>query len=130
MAKATLFRCYSDPSFARINVVVAMQVEDYFPSGKRWWVRLQERGGKRHEMPTHPKLEQFLDEYRAAAGIVDHDKTPLFRSAAGKTGILTDRPMHRVDACAMVRRGTAEAGLKGKLGCVHPPSGRGFAPRS
>jgi hypothetical protein len=27
-------------------------------------------------MPTHHKLEQFLDEYRAAAGIVDHDKTP------------------------------------------------------
>jgi hypothetical protein len=25
--------------------------------------------------------------------------------------------MHRVDAYTMVRRGTAEAGLKGKLGC-------------
>ena len=44
-------------------------------------------------------------------------KTPLFRSAPGRTGILTDRPMHRVDAYQMVRRRTAEAGLKGKLGC-------------
>jgi hypothetical protein len=25
------------------------------------------KGGKRHEMPAHHKLEQFLDEYRAAA---------------------------------------------------------------
>jgi integrase len=94
-----------------------MQVEDYFASGKRWWVRLQEKGGKRHEMPAHHKLEQFLDEYLDAAGIGDRDKTPLFRSAVGKTGILTDRPMHRVDAYQMVRRRTAEASLEGKLGC-------------
>jgi integrase len=44
-------------------------------------------------------------------------KPPLFRSAAGKTGTLTDRPMHRIDAYEMVRRRTAEAGFKGKLGC-------------
>jgi site-specific recombinase XerD len=104
-------------TFARISAVVAIEVGDYFPNGKRWWVRLQEKGGKRHEMPAHHKLEQFLDEYLDAAGIADRDKTPLFRSAAGKTGILTDRPMHRVDAYQMVRRRTAEAGLKGKLGC-------------
>jgi integrase len=104
-------------SFARISAVVSMQVEDYFANGKRWWVRLQEKGGKRHEMPEHHKLEQFLDEYLEAAGIGGEDRTFLFRSAAGKTGILTDRPMHRVDPYQMVRRRTAEAGLKGKLGC-------------
>jgi site-specific recombinase XerD len=32
-------------TFARISAVVAMHVEDYFPNGKRWWVRLQEKGG-------------------------------------------------------------------------------------
>ena len=31
--------------------------------------------------------------------------------------MLTERPMHRVDAYEMVRRRTAEAGFKGKLGC-------------
>ena len=90
-------------SFARISAVVAMQVEDYFANGKRWWVRLQEKGGKRHEMPAHHKLEEFIDEYLDAAKIRDQGKTPLFRSAAGKTGILTDRPMHRVDAYQMER---------------------------
>src|ERR1700738_3013834 len=59
---------------------------------ERWWVRLQEKGGKRHEMPAHHKLEQFLDEYLAAAGIRDHDKNPLFRSAAGRTGYVTEAP--------------------------------------
>jgi integrase/recombinase XerD len=32
--------------FACISAVVAMRVEDYFPNGKRWWVRLQEKGDK------------------------------------------------------------------------------------
>jgi integrase len=104
-------------SFARISAVVAMEVEDYFSNGKRWWLRLHEKGGKRHEMPAHHKLEQFLDDYLDAAGIRNGGKTPLFRSALGRTGMLTDRPMHRVDAYQMVRRRTAEAGLKGKLGC-------------
>ena len=49
-------------------------------------MRLHEKGGKRHEMPAHHKLEQFLDEYLAAAGIREDGKTPLFRSAVGKTG--------------------------------------------
>jgi integrase len=104
-------------SFARIGAVVAMRVEDYYPGGKRWWVRLHEKGGKRHEMPAHHKLEQFLDEYLAAAGIREAGKTPLFRSAAGKTGVLTDKPMNRVDAYRMVRRRPAAAGFKIKLGC-------------
>ncbi len=50
-------------AFARIGAVVAMRVEDYYPKGKRWWVRLHEKGGKRHEMPAHHNLEAYLDAY-------------------------------------------------------------------
>jgi site-specific recombinase XerD len=103
-------------SFARVGAVAAMR-EDYYPAGKRWWLRLHEKGGKRHEMPAHHKLEAFIDEYLAAAGIRKDGKTPLFRSAIGKTDILTDKPMSRVDAYRMVRRRTADAGFKIKLGC-------------
>jgi integrase/recombinase XerD len=39
-------------AFARVGAVVAMRVEDYFANGKRWWVRLHEKGGKQHEMPA------------------------------------------------------------------------------
>src|SRR5271154_602966 len=56
-------------TFARIGAVAGLRVEDYYPAGKRWWVRLHEKGGKRHEMPAHHKLEHFIDEYLAAAGI-------------------------------------------------------------
>jgi integrase len=104
-------------TFARVGAVVAMRVEDYYPGGKRWWVRLREKGGKRHEMPAHHKLEQLLDEYLAAAGIRENGKTPLFRSALGETGVLTDKPMNRVDAYRLVRRRTADAGFRVKLGC-------------
>jgi site-specific recombinase XerC len=40
-------------TFARVGAVVAMTVDDYYPEGKRWWLRLHEKGGKRHEMPAH-----------------------------------------------------------------------------
>jgi integrase len=62
--------------FARIGAVVGMRVEDYYPKGKRWWVRLHEKGGKRHEMPAHHNLEAYLDAYIEAAGIRDGGKTP------------------------------------------------------
>jgi site-specific recombinase XerC len=73
-------------AFARIGAVVAMRVEDYYPKGKRWWVRLHEKGGKRHEMPAHHNLEAYLDAYIEAAGIRDGGKSPLFRSGHGRTG--------------------------------------------
>jgi len=49
--------------------------------------------------------------------IRENGKTPLFRSALGETGVLTDKPMNRVDAYRMVRRRTADAGFRVKLGC-------------
>ena len=94
-------------SFARVSAAVAMDVEDYHPKGKRWWVRLHEKGGKRHEMPAHHNLEAYLDAYIEAAGIRDDKKSPLFRSAHGRTGVLTDNRMHRVDAWRMVQRRAA-----------------------
>ena len=58
-------------ALARIGAAVGMRVEDYYPVGKRWWVRLHEKGGKRHEMPAHHNLETYIDEYIAVAGIRD-----------------------------------------------------------
>ncbi|MGO9238726.1 MAG: tyrosine-type recombinase/integrase [Methylocella sp.] len=104
-------------AFARVGAVVAMRVEDYYPNGKRWWVRLHEKGGKRHEMPAHHNLEAYLDAYIEAAGIRDAGKAPLFRSAASRAGALTDRPMHRVDAWRMIQRRAADLGARVKIGC-------------
>jgi len=104
-------------TFARVGAVVAMRVEDYYPQGKRWWVRLHEKGGKRHEMPAHHTLEAYLDAYLDAAGHRDSGKTPLFRAAVWNTGALTDNPMHRIDAWRMIQRRAAALGLKGQVTC-------------
>jgi site-specific recombinase XerD len=104
-------------AFARVSAVVTMRVEDYYPEGKRWWLRLHEKGGKRHEMPAHHKLENYLDEYISAAGLREAVKSPLFRSAIGRTGELSGEQMHRVDAYRMIRRRAKAAGVRAKIGC-------------
>jgi site-specific recombinase XerD len=104
-------------TFARVGAAVAMRVEDYYPSGKRWWVRLHEKGGKRHELPAHHNLEAWLDAYLDAAGLRAAKKSPLFRSAAGRTGALTDHPMSRVDVWRMIRRRATGAGLNAAVCC-------------
>jgi site-specific recombinase XerD len=103
--------------FARISAALAMRVEDYFPQGKRWWLRLHEKGGKHHEMPAHHTLEAYLDEYVRAAGIGDAKKSPLFRAALTKNGVLSERPLERRNAFEMVRRRARAAGLATKIGC-------------
>src|SRR6266849_5198761 len=68
--------CYT---FARVSAMVHMRVDDYYENGKRGWIRLHEKGGKRHEVPAHHNAEAYLDAYLEAAGIRDEKKSPLFR---------------------------------------------------
>ncbi len=83
-------------TFARVSAAVHMQLEDYYQSGKRWWFRLHEKGGKRHEVPAHHNAEEYMDAYIQAAGLWDQKKTPLFRSV-NRSKKITDRPMNRID---------------------------------
>jgi site-specific recombinase XerD len=104
-------------SFARVGAVVALKVEDYYPQAKRWWLKLHEKNGKVNEMPCHHRLEAYLDAYIEVAGIGSDRKGPLFRSAIGKTGQLSDRPMLRMDVFRMIRRRAANASIETKIGC-------------
>jgi site-specific recombinase XerD len=104
-------------TFSRVGAAVKMRVEDVYTQSRRTWVRLHEKGGKRHEMPCHHKLETFLEEYIAAAGIADDPKGWLFRTTQGNSGYLTDRPMRQDDVYRMIGRRAADAGIKTKIGC-------------
>jgi len=104
-------------SFARVSAVVSMRVEDYYSAGKRWWVRLHEKGGKRHEMPCHHNLESYLDAYLQAARILEAKKSPLFRSARGRTDGLTENAMSRIHVWQMIQRRAREGGLNGDICC-------------
>ena len=98
-------------TFARVGAVLGMHVEDYYPQGKRWWIRLQEKGGKRHEMPAHHNLEAYLDEYLTAAEISADRKGFLFRTAIGRTRTLSERSLRQADVYRMIRRRARDAGI-------------------
>jgi site-specific recombinase XerD len=104
-------------TFARVGAVIAMSVGDYYPQGKRYWLRLQEKGGKQHEMPAHHTLEEYLDAYLQAAGGAADDKGPLFRTATRTGDALTHNPMRSADVWRMIRRRAAKAGIKTRIGC-------------
>jgi site-specific recombinase XerD len=103
-------------SFARVSAAVGMKVEDVYNERRRTWVRLREKGGKRHEMPCHHNLEAYLLAYIEGTGIGDDPKGPLFRTISRKTKTLTRTPLPRVNAYAMVQRRAADAGTATRIG--------------
>jgi site-specific recombinase XerD len=107
-------------SFARVGAATSMRVEDVFTDQRRLWVRLSEKGGKRHEMPCHHNLEAYLHAYLDASGLSQEPKAPLFPTIAAGTGRgeqrLTRRAITPREAHAMVRRRAKRAGVTTTIG--------------
>ena len=104
-------------TFARVGAVIKMRVQDVYVQGRRTWVRLHEKGGKRHEMPCHHNLEEYIEAYLEGAGIAADAKGFLFRTARGRTGQLSDRPMTQPDVYRMIGRRAEDAGVRTKVCC-------------
>jgi site-specific recombinase XerD len=102
-------------SFARIGAALGMRVEDAFTQKRRLWVRLREKGGKRHEMPCHPVLEAYLRDYIQGTGIGADSKGPLFRTIGCGTGRLTRTALSQANAYAMVRRRADAANIDTRI---------------
>lgn len=82
-------------SFARIGAALSMKVDDVYVQNRRLWVRLHEKGGKRHEMPCHHNLEAYLHAYIDGCGLAADPKGPLFRTIGRGTDRLTTTPCPR-----------------------------------
>ena len=102
-------------SFARVSAAVGMRRQDYFRQGLRGWLRLHEKGGKRHDVPAHHRAEQAVAAYVNAAGL-DDPKAPLFQSV-DRAGRLTGRTLGRRAVLAMIKRRAAAAGLPASTCC-------------
>ena len=89
-------------SFARVGAAVGLDVGDYAPQGKRWFLTLHEKRGRVNRMPCHHTLVEYLDAYVEAAGIGGELKGPLFRAAVGRTRTLTAGRLSAKDAHALV----------------------------
>ena len=105
-------------SFARIGAALAMRIEDVFVQDRRLWVRLYEKGGKRHEMPCHHNLESYLSAYIDGCELREDRKGPLFSTIACGTKQLSDTPLPQANAFQMVRRraAAAAAGIETAIG--------------
>ncbi|MEJ8629546.1 tyrosine-type recombinase/integrase [Sphingomonas sp. I4] len=79
-------------SFARVGAALDCKVEDVFVQNRRLWVRLHEKGGKRHEMPCHHNLDEYLHAYIDGCGLAEDRKGYLFRTIARGTGRLSTTP--------------------------------------
>lgn len=102
-------------TFARVGAVIKMRREDVYVQGRRTWIRLQEKGGKQHEMPCHHNLEDYLHAYIEA--VQPGGKGVLFCSATGRGTQLSDRPMRQADVYRMIQRRAENAGIRTKIGC-------------
>ncbi|QYE37046.1 tyrosine-type recombinase/integrase (plasmid) [Polymorphobacter sp. PAMC 29334] len=103
-------------SFARIGAALAMRVEDVYVQNRRLWVRLHEKGGKRHDMPCHHNLETYLDAYLDGCDLRENRKVSLFRTMTRGTGRLSETPLPQANAFAMVRRRATAAGIETAIG--------------
>ena len=103
-------------SFARVVAALAMRVDDVYVQHRRLWVRLREKGGKRHEMPCHHTVEAYLRAYLDGTGIGGDPEGPLFRTIRRGTGQLTGMPLPQANAYAMVQRRALAAGIDTKIG--------------
>ncbi|MGB8843355.1 MAG: tyrosine-type recombinase/integrase [Aliidongia sp.] len=103
-------------SFARIGAALGMSVADVYTQNRRLWVRLREKGGKRHEMPCHHNLDDYLIAYLDGADLRDDPKGPLFRTIGRGTGRLTRTPLPQSNAWAMIERRRTAAGIETKIG--------------
>ena len=112
-------------SFARVSAVVKLKIEDYYQTGKRWKLRLHEKGGKVRDLPVHHQAEDYLDAYLEAGGLADDKKAPLFRTVNTK-GELTDRALYRTNVTEMVKRRARQAGLAPDKICSHSFRGTGI----
>ena len=102
-------------SFARVSAVVGMRRQDYFLQGTRGWLRLHEKGGKRHDVSAHHRAEAAVDAYLVAGGIEDV-KAPLFQSV-DRSGRLSGRSLTRRVVLAMIKRRASAAGLPASTCC-------------
>ena len=103
-------------SFARVGAVVAMDVEDYFQQGKRYWFRLHERGANattcRHTTRPRSTWTPTSPPRALPASTALPSSAPWMRRRH-----LTDRRLHRCEVLAMVKRRHRRAGLPPEICC-------------
>ncbi|WMS45298.1 tyrosine-type recombinase/integrase (plasmid) [Acuticoccus sp. MNP-M23] len=104
-------------SFARVGAALSLKVEDLYTQNRRLWVRLHEKGGKRHEVPCHHTLEVYIHDYMDGCSLWEDRKGYVFRTIDRNTKTLSDRPMPQANVWQMIRRRARQAEIETLIGC-------------
>ena len=102
---------------ARVGAVARLKVKDLYDTGDQYCLHFLDKGGKSREIPVRHDLQLLLKSYLLASGrtLDDASDRPLFLTTAGKTGMLTERPMTDGDIGRMVKRRMKACGLPIRL---------------
>jgi integrase/recombinase XerD len=101
---------------ARRGAVAKLRREDFHSDGRQHYFQLDEKGGKQRTIPCREDLQRFVEEYLAAAGMMDKGDA-LFRSVKGRTQTFTENTMTGEDILAMFKRRLKAAGLPDGFSC-------------
>lgn len=89
----------------RVGAIARLRHRDLVDEGRQFSMRFAEKGGKARTIPLRHDLQGYVQEY---CSVVCSDfavkDAPLFRSAAGRSGRLTEHPLSSIDICRMVKR--------------------------
>ena len=97
---------------ARAGAVARLRSKDLVDEGTQLSLRFREKGGKHRAIPVRHDLQGFLTEYLSVATTDSQSKDePLFRTAQGRTGKLSQNAITAVDICRLVKRRLRAAGL-------------------
>jgi len=97
-------------SAARVSAVSRMDGKDFYDVGNQYCLRLKEKGGKSREIPCRHDLQTYLQDFIQATQF-DQPNTALFRTANGRSDVLTQRRMTPGDIARMVKRKCRQAHL-------------------
>lgn len=104
--------------FLRVSAACRMQVRHFEDEGREAFLVIHEKRGRKRRIPCHHLAREYLRIYVDAAGLDATPKAPLFQSAAGRSGRLTDSAMLRQNMWSMVKRRCRQAGLPSSI-CNH-----------
>jgi integrase/recombinase XerD len=97
-------------TFARVSAACRLSASDYIDLGRQTFVCVREKGGVEREIPCHPTLSEYLDEWISASGIKGIN--PLFPTSTGQAhDRLSEKAMSRDEAFQMVKRRLKRAEL-------------------
>lgn len=105
-------------TFARIGAALKLKNKDLYWQDGRLWVSLIEKGGCRHALPCHHKLEQWIEECRSEGALCASEDCFVFPTIDRKTKQLSKTPLSQSNAYIMVRKRAVEAGIKTEI-CNH-----------